>query len=57
MTLIKGGNFVTNKQKMTGNYSNLYLVNINVYIKIGVLLLICLEILSRKQNSGENQEP
>ena len=31
MTLIKGGNFVTNKQKMTGNNSNLDLVNINAY--------------------------
>ena len=42
MMSIKGDNFVTNKQKMKGNSSNLDLLNINAYIKIGVFLLIFL---------------
>ena len=40
ITLIKGDNSVTNKQKMTGNDINLDLANINAYLKVGELLLI-----------------
>ena len=51
LTLIKGHNFVTNKQNMTDNNHNPDLSNMNAYIKFGKILLInfVLRILSRNE--------
>ena len=41
LTSIMGHNSVTNLRKITGNYPNPDLVNINVYTKFGQILSIC----------------
>ena len=48
LTSIKGSNSVPNLRKMTGNNPNLYLVNVNVYITFGKILLICSKDIERK---------
>ena len=50
LTSIKGHDIVTNKQKITGNSSNLDLVNMNAYIKFGEFLSICTQDIEHKQN-------
>ena len=42
---------------MTGTNSNLDLVNMNVYIKFGKVLLICSESIERQCYFGDNQGP
>ena len=55
LTLIKGHNFVNKLQKVMCNNTNLDLVNINVYTKIGKILSICPQDIEWKQNSDNNQ--
>ena len=57
LTYIKGHNSVTNLRKMTGNNTNLDLVNINAYIKFGEILSICSKDIEQKRNSDINQGP
>ena len=57
LTSIKGHDIVTNKQKITGNNSNLYLVNVNAYIKFGEFVSICSQDIERKQNFGVKKGP
>ena len=49
------------RRKMTGNNPNLYLVNMNVYITFGKILLICSKILSENEIltsiMGHNSDP
>ena len=42
---------------MMCNNPNIYLVNINAYIKFGEILSICSQDIERKQNLGVNQGP
>ena len=48
LTSIKGHDIVQNKQKITGNNSNLDLVNMNAYIKFGEFLSICSQDIEQK---------
>ena len=57
MISIKGHNYVTNKQNMTGNNPNLDLANMNAYTKFGEILTICSPDIGRKRNSDINQGP
>ena len=51
----KGHNSGTNVQKMMCNTQNVYLVNMNAYIKFGKILSICSQDIELKQNFGVNQ--
>ena len=57
LTSIKGHNSVSNKPIMTGNNSNLDIVNLNAYITFGQILFFCYKHIDRKQNSDINQGP
>ena len=46
-----------NLRKMTGNNSNLDLVNIKAYSKFGQILSICSKDIEQKLNSDINQRP
>ena len=52
LTSIKGNDIVTNKQKITGDNSNLDLVNMNAHIKFGEFLSICSHDNKQKRNFG-----
>ena len=53
LTSIKGHNSVTNsKTNMTGENSNLDLVNVNAFIKNGQILSICSKDFEQKRNSN-----
>ena len=57
MISIKGHNYVTNEQKMTGNNPNLDLFNMSAYLKFGEILSICSQDTVWKQNSDINRGP
>ena len=57
MISIKGHNYVTNKQKMTGNNPNLDLFNMSAYLKFGEILSISSQDTVWKQNSDINRGP
>ena len=57
LTSTKGHHFVTNWQKIPGNYPNLNLLNMNAYIRFREILSICSKDIVRKRNSDINQEP
>ena len=54
---IKGHNSGTNVRKTTCNNPELYLTNINAYIKFGEILLNCSQDIEREQNVGANIGP
>ena len=53
---IKGHNSGTNVRKITCSNPNVDLVNINAYIKFGVILSNCSQDIERKQNYDEMTE-
>ena len=55
LTSVKGHNFVTNLQVMTGNIQNPELVHINAHTKFGQILSIYYKDIERKRNTGINQ--
>ena len=57
LTSIKGHNTSTNVCKMMCNIANLYLVNMNAYLKFGEIMFICSQDIERKRNYGVNQGP
>ena len=57
LTSIKGHYSAINLPIMTGNNSNLDLVNRNNYIKFGRILSICSQDIELKGNSDINQGP
>ena len=57
LTSIKGHNYFTNLQKMTGNKPNLDLLNMNVYINLVKFFQICSQYIKLKRNSDINQGP
>ena len=54
---IKGRNSVKILQKMTGNYPNVDLVNVDVHTKFGQILSIRYQDIERKRNLDVNQGP
>ena len=50
---IKGHNSVTNVLQMTGNNPDVHLININAYIKLGEIQLICSQDICEKK-TGNN---
>ena len=54
---IKGHNSVKILRKMTGNNPKLYLVNVDVHTKFGLIMSIRSEDIERKRNSDLNKGP
>ena len=57
LTSIKGSNSVANLQKTKIYYTNIDLVNDNVFAKFGLILLIPSQDIEQKTNSNVNQGP
>ena len=57
LTSIKGRNSDANLQKAMINFTNLDLVNDNVYTKFGLNRSICFQDIEQKLNSDVNQGP
>ena len=57
LTSIKGSKSVANLQKTKIYYTNIDLVNDNVFAKFGLILLIPSQDIEQKTNSDVNQGP
>ena len=57
LTSIMGCNSVTNFQKMTVNNTNIDLVNVDVYTKVGQILFISSQCTEQKRISDNYQGP